>query len=718
MSSQTVLTALATIAAILSGCGGKETETQRHGSSAATATAPDQARPAGRDSAPAAPATTPQRSGRGTQDQPTGNDTVLGERGLMLTVNTNVVPDRITADRRVRLNAVLAQSSADPAPLGQILPAQPLPRPNLAVRVLNAGGETLWQRLIGGTALPVTADLDFLLDPSKVKDGALTLEIAAEGLAPWRRTFHLDTTPPSLAVDARLGPPTDAGERTLGLTVTIGNKASGRCDDAELRLPGAASPVKIPLSVVSRSGIDGLAFAAKALGVRLAGVTDRPMLAIHCQDSVGNRTDLIQPLTTELRSLAFAAGVVGRTAAAGRHANDQDHRIFMPPGPLTLALSLLDPSTAAPLSAAAATAEAPALRTVITTREPRDASDLKGGPHVLWSQPFSGQLELPLPPRLVGAATLFASLLRHDVQSGRDELIGTTALPIFVADRAPALNWVAKPRFQAAGPDDAVQTEARLELSGAPLAGPITVEASQDGVNWSTVNPDALDQSVLSPSMLNLRLRLAPPFGAEAPFRLRLKAVDLAGQESFSPPSPTLFGRLGANVTVDPRERQGCLADGRPGARFAAFLASAFACKKAGSRGLLQGPSFAQVVLQNRGAALPVFFAPPNQSPGLGYQVLVDGTRVADGRLDPIADLQLAPADLRLLNFELLPEWLTGRHLEIRFDAEPTDAHSTINGCYQRSAPFPNLVLVDRDNGLNLTDSPFACEDEQNLAVP
>jgi hypothetical protein len=319
---------------------------------------------------------------------------------------------------------------------------------------------------------------------------------------------------------------------------------------------------------------------------------------------------------------------------------------------------------------------------------------------------------VPLPANLNAEQTLYLSLTRHDLATNKDALLATLVLPIFIDAVGPQLSWQQFPTFAAPTSGGAMGINLRRIVDGAPLSAPLSVEYSIDNKTWTSLKvaetPAANDPSLVS-------LSFVYPLANEAPFHLRARAIDAAGNTVQTGVSPGLVGRAGMQLAVADAERTACLSSGAPAARLQPWLASSVSCKKADNTGQLAGSSYATLVWQNRGQVAPTFFATTQISEGMAYRVLADGVMVASGRFTPPDLFRLAPTTMRLNHFVINDAWLSAKRVEVVFDIEASDAYSTTNGCYPDNARNPSVVIQDQNQGFTLGQSPFGCDSDALL---
>lgn len=537
-------------------------------------------------------------------------------------------------------------------------------------------------------------------------------EAGKRPLASHSASFDLDTSLPLMTIEALLSPITDGGLRNLNVKARVFNEHDVQCASAHLLHPSLAEPILVKLLPSYQEG--EILLEGKAEGLSAALASGNVLVKIKCQDAAGNVTDLAQAagLAGE-RAISLGIDLQAKRGQELGAPAGSALRAFMSRPELELKLNLLDPKTGLPHSDALIEAEKTTLRVYLTETPVEGVDELLKNKTVLWNQLYAPQLKIALPASYQGARTLYLSLVRLEISQNRSSLLTRTPLALYFDNAGASLTWASGPSFARAEKDRLLSVAAESRVEGAPLAAPLQAEYTLDGSSWQPLNV-----TVKSSSETTSELQFAYPLNAETAFRVRLKALDLAGNVSYSPLSAQLVARSGfPSLEVAPSERAACLSSGNPGAHLRPLLSSSFICRKADALGQLVGPAHASLVLQNRGQLAPEFYSTAQIPAAMGYKIFGDGQLLTQGRIAPPDLFRLAAGDLRLLQFTLNPSWLSAKRLELVLDAEESDANSTTNSCYPDSSPFPTVVLQDIDQGLSLKMSPFACDPEGLLKL-
>ena len=545
---------------------------------------------------------------------------------------------------------------------------------------------------------------DYALEGQIVTKG----ESAIKGVILWKAQVELDTTQPTLAFEAKLSATSDGGSRQIAVAAHVAGETDVTCSDASLQHPNLKAPLVIKLKPQT---FDRAARAAQFASepTELQDLSPNGLLVtVRCRDAAGNQSELVQPISAvESRQFSLKARVDAPLSKPVGTAAANKTMAFVNTGLIAIKIDLIDSEKAQSLGAPAIAAEKSSLRLYVTEQAITQASDLTGSKTVLWNQAFAESIRLNLPAYFRAAQMLYVSLVRHDANSGQDSLIGMVPLDLFIDTAGPELSWQQAPDFKAPTLKQALAVKFKRQIEGAPLATPITAEYTSDGLTWKAL---PIQESSLADGLSQLQSDY--PLAEEAPFRVRLRAVDLAGNTTLSAISPNLIGRAGIQLDVTNGERISCLNGGQPASRLYAWVGTSFACRRADIKGELSGSPYATILWQNRGQVAPSFYASSQIAEGLGYKVLLDGEEVGVGRFSPPDLFRLGPSDQRRQYFSLNEAWLTARRLEIVFDAEASDAYSTTNACYPDALRYPRVVLQDLDKGLSFKTGPFACDPE------
>lgn len=529
----------------------------------------------------------------------------------------------------------------------------------------------------------------------------------------WKSKVELDTTEPQLAVDASVGVMNDEGKRPLVVRVLVRNERDSSCFISRIEQLGLSAAVPFSLQA---EGTDagGLLQTYSNASNNLLELDPRNAVArIACKDRAGNISELVQPILTKgSRSINLRAKVQGNVGRPLAAAADSPLLTFVKPGSIKISSDILDASTGLRLADKVLEFEKSTMRIYITDSMPTSAAALLGSKSVIWTQAYAPDLTIPLPGNYLAARTLYMSLVKQDAETGKDVLVSSLPLSIYVDDSAPALSWVNPPRFVAPVKDAPVSVTARIRQDGAPLAAAITTQYSVDGKTW--INLQTQEAPVAGEPEMRA-LTFAYPLAQESQFRLQLKATDLAGNTVSSINSPQIIGRAGLSLAVNATDRAACKAGNTPLHQLRAHLGSSFVCKKADINGALTGADHAQLLFQNRGLALPEFYKTSVIAEGMGYRVLVDGQMVDSGRYLTTNLFRMDSTNVRLLPFPLKEAWLLGQKVEVLFDIESTDANSTTNACYPASEPYARVLIQDKASGLALKTGVFPCDADGSI---
>ncbi len=557
--------------------------------------------------------------------------------------------------------------------------------------------ELSWTPKVNGKEGEYTLELEVR---AKTEDGKKTV-------SSYKSSFVLDTTLPLMAIEAKLSPINDEGLRDLSIATQIYNETQVQCLDASILHPSLTEAVSVKLNPI---GADGrIVLNGKSSGLKAALANGNLLVKVNCKDAAGNQAELTQaaiPDGERAMSLAFKLDAKrGRELEASANA---ELRAFLSTPQLDFELSLLDPQTGSAHSEALIAAEKQTLRVYVTDWAPKSVDELLKSKTVLWTQLYGPKMKVALPANSQGPQTLYLSLLRHNLSENKTSLLASTALPLYIDGTGAGLKWTSGPGFAAPVKDSLLTLKGEVNIAGAPLSEALQAEYTLDGSAWK-----ALPLMVKSLQGVQAEVQFAYPLANELPFRVRLKAQDLAGNISYSPSSSQIVARSQLpSLAVSAAERSACVSGSTPGAKLRPLLVSRYLCRKADALGQPVGNSHASLLLQNLGQVAPLFYSTSQISEGMGYKVIGDGQVIALGRMAPPDPFRLSSSEQRLLQFAISPTWLLAKRLEIAFDLEESDAYSTTNSCYPAEAPYPSVLLQDVDQGLSLQMSPFACDQE------
>jgi hypothetical protein len=529
----------------------------------------------------------------------------------------------------------------------------------------------------------------------------------------WKSKVELDTTEPQLAVEANFGIMNDEGKRPLVVRVSVRNERDSSCFVSRVEHPGLSTAVPFSLQLESTDATGLLQTYSNASNSLLELDPRNAVARVACKDRAGNISELVQPILTQgSRSINLRAKVQGNTGRPLGAAADSPLLTFAKPGSIKISSDILDATTGLRLADKVLEFEKSTMRIYITDSMPASAAALLGSKSVIWTQAYAAELSIPLPGNYTAARTLYMSLIKQDAETGKDVLVSSLPLAIYVDESAPTLSWVSPPRFAAPVKDAPVSVTARIQQDGAPLAAAVSAQYSVDGKTWSNLQ---IQEAPVAGEPDMRALTFAYPLAQESPFRLQLKATDLAGNNVTSVSSPQIIGRAGLSLAVNAGDRALCKAGNNPLHLLRAHLASSFVCKKADLNGTPTGADHAQLIFQNRGLAVPEFYKTVAIAEGMGYRVLVDGQMVESGRYLTINPFRIDSTTVRLLPFPLKDAWLLGQKVEVLFDVENTDANSTTNACYTAAEPYARVVIQDKALGLTLKSGVFPCDAESSI---
>ncbi|MCX6129626.1 MAG: hypothetical protein NTX25_11245, partial [Proteobacteria bacterium] len=582
------------------------------------------------------------------------------------------------------------------------------PDSEIKLIILDPSGQVVFEQAQEGKFPELTKEWDIRIDKA---EGFYTAQMQVRPLGDailppmnsWKARFELDTTQPSLAFEAKASAMNDDGRRQLDIKATVRNETAVSCAEASVETTKMTSPIGVQL-LEDKSGGEDRTVKLNSASLALQDFNpSNTLVRMICSDAAGNKTELLQPVTLAgVRDFSLQARIDAQTAQqVGAGAQDKLFS-FLQPGLAKLKLQLLDPSNGKAHTSKVIDAEKATLRIFITEKAPSSAKDLLDTKAPLWTQPYSPELNLPIPPSYLGAHTIFVSLLRHDQASNSDLLLSTLALDLYVDNSAPQVSWQQTASFKAPTLGNPLTLSFKRDLEGAPLAGPMLVEYSVNGTTWTAL---PVTETALSGNSNLFSLKFVYPLSAESAFRLRVTAKDIAGNSQQSDISPSVIGKAGLNLATSENQRAACLdKNSQPGSQLKVFLASSQSCKKLDLAGQLSPDSYVSLVFLNAGQVAPSFYSTPSQTirEGFAYKVLADGVQVAAGRYDPPELFRLGKKDVRLLQFVVNESWLQAQRIEIKFDAEASDAYSTTNSCYTVATPYPTVIIQDRSKGLSL----------------
>ena len=567
-----------------------------------------------------------------------------------------------------------------------------------------------------------------LTDTNGNADGEYTVQITAsprgamklDGVdlpEPWTAKVKLDSAQPIVAMESQVNRRLSDGIRLLTAHAWVSNKTEATCKTGELRSSDVTKILPVELQVSKDEDLlKKLKLGANTPLMSVSGLSvpkdfpDPFTLYVKCIDAAGNAAEYIQPVGVNLPTFAFAAKPV---ATEAKISGTDRFASFVKPGVIKVALGLVDASNGQSLSADFSSSVVSALRITFTEKAPADLNELTAMKSVLWSQPFAETVSLTLPTSYEGEKTIYASLVNVDVTKNTQTLIGTVPLRLFAATLPSAVSWTTGPQFVPFAAKVPIAGQFQVQSTQAPLlaTNPIALEYTTNNETWQALTAQITEAgAAAAANTKNFNYSFAYPLATEQPFRIRVKATDIAGHVGVSVISASQLGRSNLALTVNQTERDACSAGGEAKSKFKPWLASAVLCQFADALGQRAGLYHAQILLQNRGGAAVSFYSTTNIAPGMGYRVLVDGVQVAQNRLlgsvvngvpQPPTIFSLpANASSNLFNFAVQAAWLTGSKVVVQFDHEDTGVNSIANSCYAQGTDFPEVVIQDKAAGL------------------
>lgn len=578
--------------------------------------------------------------------------------------------------------------------------------PTVKLRLVAKDGTLIWEQSKTG----VVADWDINLPP---EEGLYTLSAtvgASESLGydeikPWLKAVTLDMTPPALTLSSILRQVANDGKRTLDVQAVVAGETSVTCEESEVDLLGKGRKTTLALvQATSQVNQQTTLFQGK-LVLDPSDVKSLPLVRLTCSDKAGNQVEITQPAQTESRQVSIQAQAIGPVDDY-LSARGKVKVTYLRTSEVAVKVLLLDAKAGGLLPEAVSSFYSGQARIYVSDGAPNSLEDLVGTKRNFWIEPYKPDLTVKLPIDRLDYQDLSLSLVQRDSVTGKEELINTVKVPVVVDTIGPEVEFVSAPNLVAPVKGTPIQFSATVKFDAAPLAKDPEILMSTDNKTWQTT-PATVVKTPDGP----YTFRVPYPLQKEEDLRLRIRAIDRAGNEGLSPISDLVVRRAETTFAVTPAERSACQSSGAPAAKLTPWLVSSFLCRKSDSKGSLSATPYGRILMQNRGQVAPQFYSTAFIAPGFSYQVKINGVKddAAAGRFEPPQNFSLGPDDIYTFNLQLSNEWLTADKVEIFFDAEPTDTRSTINSCYPDEKPFPSVTLVDRANGLVPIVSAFPC---------
>lgn len=340
-------------------------------------------------------------------------------------------------------------------------------------------------------------------------------------------------------------------------------------------------------------------------------------------------------------------------------------------------------------------------------------------PRLIWSGAPESEKTIELPAFLIGAVDLKLTIRDSLATSSEASVLLTSSQKLFVS---PAISSSVTPRLELAAPsslipaikDSKVTITARAVSSGLRYGTSNfpQLEMTQDGTNWSAVAGLAFAVTRTEAAATGQEvwtISFAYPFADERPLRLRLRGTPEGGTELVSNISKRIFGaqELASQIpALDSLDRQACTAKSKLKVSFA----SRVACT---TRGGTNARIYA--VIENHGTQPFRLSGPEGNKVSFGYAAFQNLSQSFAG-IVPGSEASLNNPGLmgrQFVALDIPKSYFDGESdLQMIFDRQASGGHSLAKDsyCYQEQE-FPTLVLR-QDAKLNVTLSPFICDDE------
>ncbi|MBM4253786.1 MAG: hypothetical protein FJ146_17605 [Deltaproteobacteria bacterium] len=590
------------------------------------------------------------------------------------------------------------------------------------------GATASWEILLADSN--GSADGEYSITITAIPPVALKLD-GVDLPAPWTAKVALDSTQPMIATKSVVNRRLADGMRLLSAYAWVTNKNEANCKVGELRSSDVTKvlPVELQLTkdeeLLKKFNLGASTPLALIADVAIPkDFVDPFTLYVKCTDAAGNSAEYIQPVGVNLPQFAFTAKALATDATVPGSVPGNDRSVsFVKPGVIKVALSLVDATSGQALTQDFVTSIASTMRVTFTEKTPTTIEELNTSKQVLWSQPYADTISLTLPSSYEGEKTIYASLISIDVTKNHQQLVGTVPIRLFAATIPSNISWMTGAQFIPFAANAPLSGKFQITSSQAPLTAiaPISLEYTTNNETWLPLPAKvALESAVSGSSSKIYTYNFNYPLATEQPFRIRVKATDIAGHVGVSGISASLIGRPTLALSVAQAERDACAASGTPKSKFKPWFASAVLCQFADVLGQRSGLYHAQILLQNRGGAPVEFYSTSSIAPGMGYRVLVDGVQVAQNRLlgnivngtpqPPSAFALAANASSSLFSFAVQSAWLQGSKVAIQFDREDTGVNSIANSCYAQGVDFPEVVIQDKAAGLTPLSGALPCD--------
>jgi hypothetical protein len=340
-------------------------------------------------------------------------------------------------------------------------------------------------------------------------------------------------------------------------------------------------------------------------------------------------------------------------------------------------------------------------------------------PRLIWSGAPESEKTIELPAFMIGAVDLKLTIRDSLALSRATSVLLTSSYKLFVS---PAINSSVTPRLELVAPsslipafkDTTVTISARAVSSGLRYgsANFPQLEMTQDGTNWSTVAEVAFAvtrREAAATGQEVWTISFPYPFGDEKPLRFRLKGTPESSTELVSNISKRILGaqELASQIpALAAPGRQACAGKSKLSVSFA----SRVACT---TRDGTNARVYA--VIENHGSQPFTLTGAAGSKISLGYSAFQDSSQSFAGIIPGSQESLNRPGLMGRLfvGLDIPKSYLDGESdLQLLFDRQPTGGHSMERDsyCYQEQE-FPTLTLR-QDAKLNLTVSPFICDDE------
>lgn len=527
----------------------------------------------------------------------------------------------------------------------------------------------------------------------------------------WTQELLLDRTAPELRAQASLSTDPVSGDRTAAVSVLLPGESGGECDAVAIRSANQSEHQSTGLLVPGIASAEGFILQNPSVVVD-ANISLPLVVHFSCRDPSGNLTQVVVPIEEDRLDYRLLATV---DAQSGVLEGTERTVAFVRPPSARMFLKLMQLGSDQELAPSVVERERGKLKVYISelAKNPDNLAE-KDRSEIAYA--WNHEVVYPFMEGRLGDRTLHITLTKTEGDEP-EMIISTQEVSVFIDRRGAMVSWLSVPQFAPALKDASLSLSLRLDVEGAPLQGVPSAQYSSDGELWHDL---ALTDWLATGSSGEFAFSVRYPFTDERAFRIRLKTLDLAGNDETSSPSPNLIGSIGLNTIVDESERTSCKrSDGTtPASRLAPVLASGYLCRMVDSAGQPTDQMAAAVVVVNRGGVAA--FA--DGSRVLGARLTVGGTN--ERWLSFSSSLFSTPESVRtpvtlfisLDDAELASESLA---LEFDIDSENTDTqgrhlYSTErdSACYAYDGIFrPTVVLKDSASGVALRQTPFLCSE-------